>query len=237
MIVLLTDFGQGEYVGAMKGVVYGITEKTKIVDLCHEISPQSVIEAAWILKNNYKYFPTGTIFCCVVDPGVGTERKALAIKTEDYYFVRPDNGLMWEAVKQQKIIDVRQIPIPKGASRTFHGRDVFAKAGAALENGDDVGGIGEKTELKQKLEFGMGEIVHIDEFGNIVTNIPHSGKEEYSVKTGNFNKKLAFHPSYTEAGEGLFLIEGSSGTLEISIKNNNANKIIKANIRDKISVV
>jgi len=77
MIVLLTDFGFSEYVGVMKGVIYRIHEDAKIVDLCHDISPQCVIEASWILKSNYTYFPIGAVFCCVVDPGVGTERKAL----------------------------------------------------------------------------------------------------------------------------------------------------------------
>jgi S-adenosylmethionine hydrolase len=95
MIVLLTDFGQSEYAGVMKGVIYSIDSDAKIVDLCHDISPQNIIEASWILRNNYKYFPEGAVFCCVVDPGVGTQRKALAVKTEKFYFVAPDNGLLW----------------------------------------------------------------------------------------------------------------------------------------------
>jgi len=86
MIVLLTDFGDSEYVGVMKGVIYNIARDAKVVDLCHTVSAQNVIEASWLLKSNYKYFPKGTTFCCVVDPGVGTERKAVAVKTEDYYF-------------------------------------------------------------------------------------------------------------------------------------------------------
>lgn len=109
MIILLTDFGQSEYVGVMKGVIYSIDRHIKIVDLCHDVSTQSVIEAAWILKNNYRYFPEGSTFCCVIDPGVGTERKTLAVKTGSYYFVAPDNGLLWETLKEQTIADVRQI--------------------------------------------------------------------------------------------------------------------------------
>jgi len=100
MIILLTDFGQSEYVGVMKAVIYSINKDAKIVDLCHDISPQKTIEASWVLKNNYKYFPEGATFCCVVDPGVGTERKALAVKTTGYYFVAPDNGLLWETLKE-----------------------------------------------------------------------------------------------------------------------------------------
>jgi S-adenosylmethionine hydrolase len=132
MIVLLTDFGQSEYVGVMKGVICSIAHDANVVDLCHEISPQNIIEASWILKNNYKYFPQGATFCCVVDPGVGTKRKALAIKTDKYYFVGPDNGLLWETLKGQRIVDIRQLVIPKDAGRTFHGRDVFAKAGERI---------------------------------------------------------------------------------------------------------
>ena len=151
MIVLLTDFGQSEYVGVMKGVIYGIACDLKIVDLCHSIVVQNIIEASWLLKNNYKYFPKGAVFCCVVDPGVGTERKAIGIKTESYYFVGPDNGLLWETVNGEKKIDIRRIAIPPDASMTFHGRDVFAKAAANIELGKfEI--IGEKIKQIEKLE-------------------------------------------------------------------------------------
>ena len=154
MIVLLTDFGQSEYVGVMKGVIYSIYAQATIVDLCHDISPQSIIEASWILKNNYVYFPQGAVFCCVVDPGVGSERKALALKTDTYYFVAPDNGLVWEAVKDQSIISIREIPIPADASQTFHGRDVFAEAAAEMERGNfDKLGPQIKGEEIERLEL------------------------------------------------------------------------------------
>jgi S-adenosylmethionine hydrolase len=132
MIVLLTDFGLSEYVGVMKAVIYKISPVIKIIDLCHSISPQNLIEASWILSNNYRYFPEGSVFCCVVDPGVGTVRKAIAVKTEKYYFVGPDNGLFWETLKQQKIMEIRVLYVPENASHTFHGRDVFAVAAADI---------------------------------------------------------------------------------------------------------
>ena len=152
MIVLLTDFGQSEYVGVMKAVIYSIACDAKIVDFCHDISPQNIIEASWVLENNYKYFPESAVFCCVVDPGVGTERKAMAVKTENFYFVAPDNGLLWETLKKQKVIEIRQIPVPADASRTFHGRDVFAEAAANIDLGnfDDVG---EKIKEIERLEY------------------------------------------------------------------------------------
>jgi S-adenosylmethionine hydrolase len=241
MIVLLTDFGQSEYVGVMKGVICSINEDAKIVDLCHDICPQSIIEASWVLKNNYKYFPEGTTFCCVVDPGVGTARKALAVKTTGYYFIAPDNGLLWETLKEQQIIGVREIPVPADASSTFHGRDVFAKAAANIELGrfDDVGS---KTEGLGRLEFHKdqreGIVVRIDRFGNIVTNLPKTDKTEYSVEINEHDYRFSFYPNYDAAREDeLFLVEGSCDTLEISLKNGNANSRlrVRAGVRIKIS--
>jgi S-adenosylmethionine hydrolase len=241
MIVLLTDFGQSEYVGVMKAVIYNIASDAKIVDLCHDISPQNIIEASWLLKNNYKYFPEGATFCCVVDPGVGTERKALAVKTKNFFFVAPDNGLLWETLKQKNIIDIRQIPVPMDASRTFHGRDVFAKAAANMDLGnfDDVGEIIKEVrilELYQNQREGI--VVRIDRFGNIITNIPNLDKDKYSVGISGKKFVMNYYPSYDSAKEDeLFLIEGSCNTLEISRKNGSANdKLnVKAGAKTKIS--
>ncbi len=227
MIVLLTDFGQSEYVGVMKAMIYRIDGYAKIVDLCHEIGPQSVIKASWILKNNYKYFPAGTVFCCVVDPGVGTERKALAVRTTDYYFTGPDNGLLWETLREQEIVEARVIPIPENASRTFHGRDVFAKAAADIALGRfDM--LGPATRDIEKLEFyhsaAVGIVVRIDRFGNVITNLPAGDKEVYSVKAGQQRWEMGFYRTYQAAPDNkLFLIQGSCNTLEISLKNGDAN--------------
>ena len=239
--MLLTDFGQSEYVGVMKGVIYNIAPDARIVDLCHNVQSQSIIEASWILKSNYKYFPNGSTFCCVVDPGVGTERKALAVKTEKYYFVGPDNGLLWETIKGEEIIGIRQIPVPKDASRTFHGRDVFAKAAANIDLGS-FETIGVKIKEIEKLELYQngteGMVVRIDEFGNIVTNLPKPKKDKYSVEIGGKKYAMGYCANYTSAKENeLFLIAGSSDTLEISLKNGNANYklLVKTGERIKIS--
>ena len=240
MIVLLTDFGQSEYVGVMKGVIYSVARGARIVDLCHSIRPQSVTEGSWLLKNNYKYFPEGTVFCCVVDPGVGTERKAIAVKTEKYYFVGPDNGLLWETVAEQKIIDIRQIPVPTEASRTFHGRDVFAKAAANIEQGR-FETIGEKIERIEKLELYKkgreGVVVRIDRFGNIVTNLAKLENDKYCVVIGEKEYMMRYCPNYMGAEEDeLFLIEGSNNTLEISLKNGNANDKLQVRPGGKIRI-
>ena len=227
MIVLLTDFGLSEYVGVMKGVIYHINNDVKIVDLCHDISAQNIIEASWVLKNNYKYFAEGVTFCCVVDPGVGTERKALGVKTTNYNFVAPDNGLLWETLKEQEIIDIRNIPVPEDASNTFHGRDVFAKSVANIDLGhfDTIGPkIEEIEEYELYLNGREGLVVRIDSFGNIITNLPNENKTTYSVKVEERIYQMNFHPTYHVAKDNeLFLIEGSSNTLEISLKNSNAN--------------
>jgi len=240
MIVLLTDFGYSEYVGVMKGVIYSVDRDAKIVDLCHDISAQSTIEASWLLKNNYKYFPKGEVFCCVIDPGVGTERKALAVKTDNYFFVAPDNGLLWETLKEQSIIQIRQIPIAEDPSRTFHGRDVFAKAAANINKGsfDDVGEIIEEIEKLELYQNGReGLVVRIDRFGNIVTNLPRRDKDEYYVEMNGKKGAMKYCPDYHSAKDSeLFLIVGSSGTLEISLKNGSANERLRAKSGDKIKI-
>lgn len=240
MIILLTDFGQSEYVGVMKGVIYRVNKNAKIVDLCHDISPQNIIEASWILKNNYKYFPEGATFCCVVDPGVGTERKALGVQTTDYHFVAPDNGLLWETLKEQKIIELKEIPIPKDASNTFHGRDVFAKAAANIDLGH-FDSLGPKTKEIERLEIYQnaraGVVVRIDRFGNIITNLPKEDKTAYSVIIDEINYRMNFYPNYHAAQDNeLFLIEGSCNTLEISLKNGNANGILHIETGRRIEI-
>lgn len=240
MIVLLTDFGDSEYVGVMRGVIYRCAQDVKVVDLCHTIQPQSIIEGSWILKNNYKYFPEGATFCCVVDPGVGTERKAIAVKTENYYFVGPDNGLMWEALAEQKIIEIREIQVSTDASRTFHGRDVFAKAAAQIEKGE-FENIGEKIETIEKLNLYKngreGIVVRIDQFGNIITNLAGQEKNKYHVETVHNKYTMSLYTNYESAKEReLFLIEGSSNTLEISLKNGSANEQLCMKTGEKIKI-
>jgi S-adenosylmethionine hydrolase len=227
MVVLLTDFGPSEYVGVMKAIVYGVDKDAKIVDLCHDIRPQSIIEAAWILKNNYRYFPKSSVFCCVVDPGVGTARRALAVKTNSYYFVAPDNGLLWESLKEQTVLAIRELPVPMNASETFHGRDVFAKAAAQINIGK-FDELGEEVSQLKKFELYRsareGIVVRIDRFGNIITNLPAESKQIYTVRTAAKQYQMNFHPYYKAAAENeLFLIKGSNNTLEISLKDRNAN--------------
>lgn len=240
MIVILTDFGHSEYVGVMKGIIYSINGNSKIIDLCNFVSHQNIKEAAWVLYKNYKYFPKNSIFLCVVDPGVGGKRQCLAIKTKGYYFVGPDNGLMYKAASEDGIVKAVRLPV-KNASMTFHGRDVFAKAAAKLEKGVKIEQLGKSAAMKAKTEFYLngrkGEIVRIDNFGNITTNLSSLGKGIYKVKTKSFNKKLAFYKAYDAAPPNkLFLIKGSSDTLEISVKNSSASGKLSIKVGDKIEI-
>ena len=240
MIVILTDFGNSEYLGVIKGVIYSINENSKIIDLYNFVEPQNLKEAAWILYKNYRYFPKNTIFLCVVDPGVGSKRQCLAIKTKNYFFVGPDNGLMYKAALDDKIVIAVKLPTKK-TSMTFHGRDVFAKAAAMLEKRVKIEQLGKKTTVKAKLDFYLkgreGEIVRIDNFGNIITNLSSLNKSSYKVKAKNLNQRLDFYNTYDSAPSNkLFLIKGSSDTLEISIRNADASKKLKLQVGDKIEI-
>jgi len=240
MIILLTDFGDSEYVGVMKGVMLSLNKNAKIIDLTHEISPQDVIEASWVLKNNYHFFPKDSVFCCVIDPGVGSKRQILAIRTGDYYFIAPDNGLLWETLKHEKILSQRYIPVPKEASKTFHGRDVFAQAAARIdlqnyyERTRPIKKIKELTFYQKNRE---GIIVRVDHFGNIITNIKKGRKSSYKVKIEKTTLTLPYYETYSKApNKKLFLVEGSNHTLELSIKNSNANNQLKLKTGQKIKI-
>lgn len=186
-IALLTDFGLSDtYVGVMKAVMHTINAETRFIDLTHGIDPQNVRQAAFALLNSYRYFPAGTVFLVVVDPGVGSTRRPIIVKAGDYTFVAPDNGVLsymlaelgeYEAVEINVTADTRA-----EISNTFHGRDVFAPAAAKISTGAALGDLGSPLDrvvmmpLPQLVVSGpqvTGEIVHIDRFGNLITSIGH----------------------------------------------------------------
>ena len=240
MIVLLTDFGQSEYVGVMKGVIFSLDPDARIVDLCHSIAPQNLIEAAWVLRNNYTYFPKGSVFCCVVDPGVGSRRRAIVVKTDDNIFVAPDNGLLAETLRGQTILAIRELPVPADASRTFHGRDVFARAAARAHLGhfDALGAEIENIEPLELYRNGReGIVVRLDRFGNVVTNLPPLDKDEYIVTIDGRTRPMRHWPTYDAApADDLFLITGSNDTLEISLKNASANTLLSLSPGQRITI-
>jgi len=242
MIAFLSDFGQSEYVGMVKGVIHSLNAASTVIDITHAIAPFSVRQGAWSLLQSYHFFPKNTVFLAIVDPGVGSDRKAIVIETRHYFFVGPDNGILYPAAKEDGIISRIVLSIPKQSSRTFHARDVFAKAAAQLDQGKSTQSLGTKIKDVWHLSFYLkdrgGEIVTIDCFGNIITNLPSLHKKKYHVSSPSINSELAYYDTYNASKENeLFLITGSSNTLEISMKEGNASKKMNLNIGDKITIL
>ena len=233
-VALLTDFGPSEYAGVMKGVILGLLPGAQLVDITHDISPQNVREGAWVLLGSYRWFPKGTVFLCVVDPGVGTGRRAIAVRSQNYFFVGPDNGLVSAAAAEDGIVEARAVGIPPGASNTFHGRDVFAPAAALIASGGWER-LGTPIERIEMIDFHLrgreGEVVRVDRFGNCITNLPPiDGRREYAARSerGSLPGRLPFFRTYAEAPGGeLFVIENAYGTLEIALKNGSASRIAR----------
>jgi S-adenosylmethionine hydrolase len=242
VIVLLTDFGSSEYVGVMKGVILTISPEARIVDLTHSISPQSVREAAWVLSKSYRYFPKHSVFACVVDPGVGTERQAVIVETPEYVFVGPDNGLLYPTLSEASSYDVYSLEPAPTASHTFHGRDVFAVAAARHHSGIAASNLGTpQPDLTVPLNFYLqnrtGEVVRVDHFGNIVTNLPPLKKKHLRIIAGSFRDEIDLCVTYTEGPNvGIFAIVGSGGTIELSAKNQRAIDYVSVKIGDHLTL-
>ncbi|MEW5762281.1 MAG: SAM-dependent chlorinase/fluorinase [Bacillota bacterium] len=246
-VILLTDFGWDVYVGVMKGVILSICPTAQVIDLAHNIAPQNIREGAWLLLTNFRYFPEGSIFVAVVDPGVGSARKALAVATKGYYFIGPDNGLLYPAATRAGVAAIVELDVPEDASFTFHGRDVFAPAAARLAAGMPFSGLGKAGTFTVRLNFTPagreGEVVYVDRFGNVVTNLPPlPGRRSYTVTAIGkeevyFKSELPFFSAYADAPEDvLFLITGSGGTLELSVKNGAAAPRLGVRVADRMVI-
>lgn len=242
-ITLLTDFGTKDgYVAQMKGVMSSITD-ARLIDITHEVSPQNVREGAFILWTTAPFFPVGTVHVAVVDPGVGTQRKGLVIATKKQVLVGSDNGLLLPTAHLLGDFTVYEITNPKymihPLSRTFHGRDIFAPVAAYIARGVPFGDIGTITTHFVDLRFTLGEhrgdritgnILYVDRFGNLITNIPEdilpkgTGERRLSLVAGDRRwEQLRFVESYgfVNPGETLLTI-GSNHFVEISINQGNA---------------
>ncbi|MEF8879530.1 MAG: S-adenosyl-l-methionine hydroxide adenosyltransferase family protein [Candidatus Thermoplasmatota archaeon] len=259
IITFLTDFGfKNNYVSQMKAVALNITN-AKIVDICHHVTPQNVSEGAFLLKTAARYFPKGTVHVGVVDPGVGTERKGIVVVTPKHVFVGPDNGLFIPAAREQGSFDVYEIRNPRfmlnKISNTFHGRDIFTPVAAYILEGIPFTEIGPSTKDYIDLNFEKkrviddkkieGEIIHIDSFGNIVTNLTEddiknffSYGSEISVFLGGKRRKICFSKSYDYVDRNDFLATiGSSGFFEISINQGNAAEELSVKAGDHIKII
>jgi hypothetical protein len=230
VVAFLTDFGTKDYfVAAMKGVIFSINPEATIVDITHEIPPQDIASAAFVLKACYGDFPQGTIFVCVVDPGVGSDRRAIVVEIESYNFVAPDNGLLDLILGENKDFKAFNVTnkeyLRVGISNTFHGRDIFAPVAAHLSKGIPPAEFGEQIDLIVQPQSGEREfkVIYIDHFGNLVTNIRNDEVPNHFELEINGRRISKLREFYAEAEFGeLFMICGSAGFLEIAIRDGSA---------------
>ncbi len=252
MITLTSDFGlKDPYVAEMKGVILTIKPNATLIDITHDVEKFNTRNGAFILASAASYFPKGTIHLAVVDPGVGTARRAILLQTKLGFFVGPDNGILMLAAKSQGIEHEYQLVnskfmLPK-VSSTFHGRDVFAPASAHLDSGVEPSEFGPEindaitpdfASVTQKHGSFSGEVLHVDSFGNIITNINQkeiAHAKKVKINTQSISETFALLGTYGEAKpqETIALI-GSHGFLEIALKQANAAEKYKMKVGEKI---
>jgi S-adenosylmethionine hydrolase len=257
VITLTTDFGiRDPYVAEMKAVILSISPNAKIVDITHEIEKFNLRMGAFVLASASPYFPKNAAHVAVVDPGVGTQRQPILIQTKRGYLIGPDNGVLALAAKNEEIehiykITNRKLMMPK-ISNTFHGRDIFAPAAAHLAKGTLPAEFGPETRKVTMPEFAriskrrnmlVGEVLHVDDFGNIITNYGEKElelmdiKETVNIKLENTKLKLKLCKAYAEIEpQKPLVIVGSHNFLEISINQGNAAETFKTRSGDNVTL-
>lgn len=261
VITLLTDFGTRDYfVGSMKGVILNINSQARLVDLTHEVPPQQIEEAAYLLKSSYRYFPDGTVHVAVVDPGVGSARRALLVSTSRYFFLAPDNGLLSYIFEEETSVEVRAIENKQyrldSEGATFDGRDLFAPAAAWLTRGQTPGSYGPLVrdyvtlpvkEPAVQSKVLTGEIVYVDRYGNLISNIaPLQLKEVQGVarkSAGDLTIRLAgatiqgLVRCYADGDAAApRALVNSNGQVEVFIKEGSAAEALKCGRGQKIEI-
>ncbi len=233
VITLLTDFGLADfYVAEMRGVLLSRAPDCTLVDISHSIAPGDVRAAAYILGRTWHRFPEGTIHVAVVDPGVGTSRAALALRAGGHFFVGPDNGLFGSALHAMPV-EIVSLPTPDGAAPTFHGRDVFAPAAAALACGAPLATLGAPfTAIPERVTIAephyegksvVGEVVYVDRFGTLITNLtaeqvpPYATLAVEDLDVGPLRRTFGDVPT-----GGLLAFLGSGGAVEIAVRDGSA---------------
>ncbi len=272
IITLTTDFGTHDgYVASMKGVILGLNPQAVIVDVSHTVEPQNVLQAAFIISTVYPYFPEGTIHLAVVDPGVGSRRKAIILKTDTAYFAAPDNGILSYIIEESGKVHgkpARQIPstaesrkLPPGleaveignpeyrhhpVSSTFHGRDIFAPAAAHLSLGVPLHKFGDAVSQLHAFSIPrpyknasgelVGRVLHIDHFGNLISNIRSGDLPAGTATVGIGKHRIRGLSGFYAHTRGLSAIIVSSGYLEISLKNGSAAEFLGAKVGHEVRV-
>lgn len=254
ILTLLTDFGlQDAYVGVLKGTIAKINPQIQVIDLSHYIPPQNIRAASFCLANAFPYFPPNTVHLAVVDPGVGSSRKSVAIKFEQGYVVAPDNGLCSQLMQEHKALGAVNLTnfkywLTPSPSKTFHGRDIFAPVAAYLAGGLAMQELGEAIALESLVVLPaldivptptglLGRIQYIDHFGNLITNISSdrvAGKIWY-LKVGG--KRISYRHTYggVPVGQSIALI-GSHGYIEIATNQGNASQELECTWGDPVEV-
>ena len=258
LISLITDFGlEDEYAGALKGVILNHSINIHTVDISHAVPPQDIKAAARLLDRSYRYFPPGTVHLVIVDPGVGSNRQILAIAADSYYFVGPDNGVFTPILEAAESLSVYRVTNPDlftaSVSDTFHGRDVMAPVAAKLATGLAIDRVGPPIDHRQCVIVGppacelvdgvlQGQIVNIDKFGNLCTNISRedvdkfgSGKE-ISIRVGNITIDTLCSCYSGQPKGALLALYDSNGCLEIAENSGNASKRLGVSPEETVSL-
>jgi len=260
VIALITDFGEDDFfVASLKAVILKISPSARIVDITHQIPSFDIMRGSFVLYSCLKYFPKGTIFLAVIDPGVGSDRKILLAKTKDYFFIAPDNGVLSFVFLSERIEQVRSITNEKyfleNPSRTFEGRDKMAPVAAWLSRGISLDEFGPRQETfnfisnispLHKKDRITGSIIHVDKFGNLITNITDQMLVRFAGKSGGKavflhvkgREVIDFRKNYSQGKDGdVFFLVGSVGFLEVAAKKDSASRILDAHAGDKVELL
>lgn len=243
LITLLTDFGAADsYVAEVRGVLLSRAPGVQLVDVAHDLPPGDVRAAAYVLGRSWPAFPAGTVHLAVVDPGVGTARRALAAEGGGHWFVAPDNGLLSSLPADARFVS---LTVPAGAAPTFHGRDVFAPAAAALARGAALAELGTPvadphvlpaTPPASRDGVVIGEVVHVDRFGTLVTNVPADLAGGARVRVGA-RRAGPVRRTFGDVKPGqLVAYVGSGGTIEIAARDGSAAMITKLGVGARVRV-
>lgn len=234
LIALLTDFGhQDPFVGVMKGIIASRAPKARVIDLCHDIAPGDILAAALALRVSVPYFPKGTLFVVVVDPGVGSARRVLFARTKRHGFLAPDNGVLsWV---EDKLIECRAVTntslFLSPVSGTFHGRDIFAPVAAALAKGASPSRLGPVIRDALRAPWPSSRLITFDRFGNAVTSIPSKGARSILYKGRSYPVRT--HYASVPSGKPL-AVAGSSGLVELSVRDGDFRRRFKARPGDPV---
>ncbi len=258
IITLTTDFGWSDYyVGAMKGIIYQISPSSTVVDITHEIPPCNVLAGALVLREIWRAFPPRTIHVGVIDPGVGTDRPIILAKYANQFFLVPDNGCITMIHQMYQPEQVNLVTNENLFCRpvlpTFHARDIFAPVAAHLAKGLDADMVGPRTEMLRMLELPrpkdsergtlQGRVIHVDRFGNLVSNIDPEWLNRHTARGGGVNVRLGdleigpIRKTFADVpvGKPVAYI-GSAGLLEIAINQGRADQTFHAGLDSEIEV-